>query len=89
MCKFLNLPQLKTTRVFLYPLNDSPNKAIQGQAPFLAGVPPTMRLILGTPDIPHPSSGVSKRPLISDRTTASPISFKHLYFDFNISKIGG
>lgn len=37
--------------------------------PFLAFAPPTMRLLLGTGDRPHPSSGVSKRPLISDRTS--------------------
>lgn len=38
--------------------------------PFGAGVPPTIRLLRATFDCPHPSSGVSKRPLMSVRTDA-------------------
>lgn len=37
---------------------------IHGQAPFFAGPPPTIRLV-ATVEFPHPSSEVSKRPLIS------------------------
>lgn len=37
-----------------------PSSAIHGQAPILAGVPPTMRVFV-TFDCPQPSSGVSKR----------------------------
>lgn len=40
-----------------------PSKTINGHAPFFATEPPTIRL-LPKADWPHPSEGVSKRPLI-------------------------
>lgn len=45
-----------------------PNKATQGQAPFFAGPPPTTR-VFATFENPQPSSGVSRRPLMSVLTT--------------------
>lgn len=45
-----------------------PNSAIHGQAPTLAGAPPTI-LLFETFEYPQPSSGVNKRPLISVLTT--------------------
>lgn len=46
------------------------------QSPSREGAPPTMRVV-ATFEIPHPSSGVNKRPLISVRTAlASPMNFE-------------
>lgn len=84
----LNLPQLKIIWVFLNETNDSPNNANHGQAPFAAVTPPIMRnngwFVVEGAGNPHPSSGVSKRPLMSDRTSTSPKFWTYFfYFCFN------
>lgn len=56
--------------------------------PFFAGAPPTIRLFC-TSEYPHPSSGVSRRPLgivLCNKLRATPPWF---VFDENLSSISG
>lgn len=51
---------------FLFQILILLNKFISKYIPFLAGEPPTI-LLWGTFENPHPSSGVSKRPLMGNK----------------------